>query len=389
MASNRWVAIDPDILTHPLVGAGQPVPPADPVRGGAYSRMEAWLWIICNASFADHTIMNRGRKMTLQRGDLLGAWAFLAHTFNWSAKTTRAWVEKLIEDNMLQRRAIENQVANGVGADATNEPVRPAETFYGNQATILSIVNYWKFQFDGDREGQPRGNQKGNQLGGQLGNQSADLSVSELADKYVVQQQHGQPIGQAEGQPKGQHITKTTNYPSSSNNEPLSEVPSDQDPKSKKAKKPRRSIAYTEEFEVFWGGYPDQTNNSKSKAFEEWERLGEPDRNAAVASLPSFGSYCRKNPDYRVVHAERYLKDRRWEGHLPKASHRVWWEDPAQVSQVTPERWRDGIGRYANGIWSVKELGPPPGSPKCVVPPSIVAELRLTELYDTGGIRRR
>lgn len=389
MASNRWVAIDPDILTHPLVGAGQPVPPADPVRGGAYSRMEAWLWIICNASFADHTVMNRGRKMTLRRGDLLGAWAFLAHTFNWSAKTTRVWVEKLIEDNMLQRRAIESQEANGVGA-TEDAP----ETFYGNQATILSIVNYWRFQFDGYEEGQPRGNQKGNHLGNQEGNQPDALTTSKLADKYVMQQQQGQPTGQAEGQPKGQHIT-ITNYPSSSNNEGLSEASSDatavpaKPKKARRAKRsPERVDAYSEEFGVFWNGYPDRTNNSKPKAFGEWQQLGEPERNAAVASLPAFTTFCRKDPTYRVVHAERYLSERRFETFAPKTTRRLWWEDPAQLSQVTPDRWRDGISRYANGKWSVYELGPPPGSPKCVVPREIVAELRLTEIYDSGGLRR-
>src|SRR5262249_10813501 len=143
MASNRWVAIDPDILTHPLVGAGQAVAPLDPARG-AYSRMEAWVWMICNASFVDHTIDNRGRKMTLNRGDLLGAYAFLAHTFNWSARAVRTWIDHLIKDNMLARRAIEQQ----------EHDVQKSS----NQAQVLSIVNYWKFQW-GDDATSDRGKQ--------------------------------------------------------------------------------------------------------------------------------------------------------------------------------------------------------------------------------------
>jgi hypothetical protein len=389
MASNRWVAIDPDILTHPLVGAGQAVSPADPARG-AYSRMEAWVWIICNASFADHAVYNRGRKMTLQRGDLLGAWAFLAHTFNWSAKTVRIWIEKLIEDNMLQRRALEEQKA--LNGDQNDVP----ETYWGNQSAILSIVNYWRFQFDEACEGQPRGNQKGNQEGDQQGNQQNRLSASKLADKYVLQQQQGQPIGQPEGQPKGQHITSTITTVESNNN-PLSEASSDDmqlilgdKPETKpKGKRKRRSTFYSEAFEVFWVGYPDRTNNSKPKAFEEWERLPEPDQNAAVASLPGFASYCRKKPDYQVLHAERYLRDRRWESFLASAQSMPWWKDQAQIAKLNEDRWRSGIDRYANGIWDIEKLGPPPGHAECIVPVTLIDELNLAEIYTDKGIRRR
>lgn len=387
MASNRWVAIDPAILTHPLVGAGQAVAPADPNRG-AYSRMEAWVWIICNASFADHTVYNRGRKMTLQRGDLLGAWAFLAHTFNWSAKTVRVWIERLVEDQMLERRAIEAQKAAAVN-DNPEAPAEPVESFYGNQATILSIVNYWRFQFDGASEGQPRGNQKGNHLGNQEGNQSAELSASKIADKYILQPQQGQPVGQAKGQPKGQHITKDTITTVGVTNERMSETSSDT-PAPAKSKRKKRGSFYSEAFEVFWSGYPDRTNNTKSRAFTEWEKLAEPDQNAAVASLPAFNAYCRKHPDYPCLHAERYLKYGRWESHLTNGSagRPPWWKDPEQIAGLTADRWHSGIAKYANGVWDVGKLGPPPGHAECIVPADIVEELKLTERYDERGFAR-
>lgn len=163
MASNRWVAIDPDILTHPLVGAGQAVEPADPSRG-AYSRMEAWVWLICNASFQDHSVFNRGRKMTLRRGDLLGAWAFLAHQWNWSVKTVRTWVEKLIADSMLQRRTVELQMEHNKDADTAGTDKGKQK---GNQAQVLTIRNYWRYQYEPMGEGQApwlaEGQAKGNQ----------------------------------------------------------------------------------------------------------------------------------------------------------------------------------------------------------------------------------
>jgi hypothetical protein len=163
MASNRWIALDPDVLNHPLVGAGQRVEPADKSRG-SYSRMEAWVWLICNASFADHTVINRGRKMTLQRGDLLGAWRYLAFTWNWSAKTVRVWVEKLVADNMLCKKAVELQIEHNGG---TENQGREEGNYYGNQAQVLSVVNYWRYQFEGYELGQPTRHDEGQANGNQ------------------------------------------------------------------------------------------------------------------------------------------------------------------------------------------------------------------------------
>lgn len=179
--SNRWVAIDPDILTHPLVGAGQAVTPADPSRG-AYSRMEAWVWIICNASFADHTVMNRGRKMTLQRGDLLGAWLFLAHQWNWSQKTVRIWVEKLVADNMLKKKTVELQIEH-------NEAVNPSGTergmFHGNQAQVLSVHNYWRYQFERYNEGQPIGQPEGQPKGSQTATKGQHITKEQEEEREI------------------------------------------------------------------------------------------------------------------------------------------------------------------------------------------------------------
>jgi len=397
MASNRWVAVDPDILNHPLVGAGQPVAPADPMRG-AYSRMEAWLWIICNASFADHTVTNRGRKMTLQRGDLLGAYAFLGHTFNWSRRTVKAWIDKLVEDNMLSRRAIEQQEAHKVVGEAVAD-VEDAG-FYGNQATILSVLNYWRFQFDKapSEGGHQFEHQSGHQNEHQSVHQSAELSASKIADKYILPLQQGTPVETPTetpvGTPKRTHITIDNNYPSSSNNNPLSEASSDDDKIPKKLKRLRKPKVYSEAFEIFWTGYPDRTNNSKLKAFEEWERLEEPDQNAALASIPAFGAYCRKQKDYRCVHAERYLRDRRWESFVQQqgqTGQTPWWRDPEQLKRLSDDRWRKGIEELTQGKdeWPEDKLGPPPGRRGCVIPAHIVSELNLTEIYSPAGIKRQ
>ena len=77
-----------------------------------------------------------------------------------------------------------------------------------------------------------------------------------------------------------------------------------------------RRISYSTDFEEFWLGYLTDPNMSKSKAFDEWRKLNEDARHQAIASLPSFQAYCKQNDWYRPVHAARYLKEKRFTGHL-------------------------------------------------------------------------
>ncbi len=78
-------------------------------------------------------------------------------------------------------------------------------------------------------------------------------------------------------------------------------------------KRPKTTMAYSQDFESFWQSYPDRTNNSKPRAFAEWQKLSEVDRGLAASGIPAFSAYCRKNKDYRAVHCERYLSQRRFE----------------------------------------------------------------------------
>lgn len=74
---------------------------------------------------------------------------------------------------------------------------------------------------------------------------------------------------------------------------------------------------------------------------------------------------------------------------VPEGSSKPWWQNPENLKAMTPDRWRRGIQQYANGIWHVEKLGPPPGHPKCVVPQFLISELRLTDIYTDGGIKRK
>jgi len=76
----------------------------------------------------------------------------------------------------------------------------------------------------------------------------------------------------------------------------------------------KKKPSYPEDFEVFWKSYPVDPLMSKIKAFDQWRRMGAADRAAAQAAVPAFRDYARRQINYRIVHAQRYLAERRYEG---------------------------------------------------------------------------
>jgi uncharacterized protein YdaU (DUF1376 family) len=79
-------------------------------------------------------------------------------------------------------------------------------------------------------------------------------------------------------------------------------------------KPPKKRHSYTEEFERYWAGYPTDSLMSKLDASKAFEALTPDEQEQAIASLPAFKAYCSAHPDYRPVHANRYISQRRFEG---------------------------------------------------------------------------
>lgn len=123
------------------------------------------------------------------------------------------------------------------------------------------------------------------------------------------------PTGQPIGQPKTGPIFSAIRI--SASEEVKSETSSDAPHKTAVAVKEKRTRqSYPADFERFWSGYPTDQNMSKKEALEAWSRISDEDRTAAIASLPGFHAFCRKDPTYRPIHANRYLSKGRFEGHL-------------------------------------------------------------------------
>jgi len=82
------------------------------------------------------------------------------------------------------------------------------------------------------------------------------------------------------------------------------------DSDSTKSKKKKYPVG----FEEFWLAYPTDPLMSKIKAYAQWRRLSPADRASALAALPTFRDFCKKQIGYRTVHAQRYLSERRFDG---------------------------------------------------------------------------
>ena len=71
---------------------------------------------------------------------------------------------------------------------------------------------------------------------------------------------------------------------------------------------------YPDDFETFWKSYPTDPLMSKAKAFDQWRRMTAADKCAAQAAIPAFRDFIKRQINYRTVHAQRYLSERRYEG---------------------------------------------------------------------------
>lgn len=356
---NGWIAVGRDMRWHPVVGFGKTVQPHDESRG-SFSRSEAWTDLIMECRYSEGTVLNKGRRMTIKPGELVGAISWLADRWNWSPKTVRWFLDKLENEGMISR---ENP--NYAGVQIIENEGNSSGNYKGNQSSIVSICKYAVYQLGKNFERQPK-------------RQPERLPVSQ------VRATEGQHI-KIETKEQG-NLTIGTQP-----DERLSAILAEAN--ATRAKPARRKVDYSDEFEGFWSQYPVVKNTNKQDAYKSWRGLSVDERQLAVGGLYYLKKHCKDNPTYTCLHPVTYLNQRRWETLIPAktpvdAKGRGWWQNPTAVAAATPARWRDGIAKHANGFWDVGYLGPPPGDPKCLIPRALIEELQLEKTYTEKGFRR-
>lgn len=337
----NWIALSRDVREHPIVGAGQPVKPHDPSRG-AWSRMEAWIDLCCLAQWKPSRINNKGEVMTLDVGQLMGARDFLAPRWNWSEKTVRGYLDRLEAEGMISRgRQVEPEKGQQKGQQRANK------------CTIITIENYSRYQILSDQ---------------------ITAALRQMKGPAAGQQ------GASEGPAKGHNLT------SKHLNKDLPPTPKGGD-------------AIDEAFEEFWKAFPGDAppkgrKTDKPKALDVFRRIATGKhrkglRAPAEQIVAAARQYAATKPDPEFIPMPRtWLNGGRWLDVVEAAPSEVWWRNPERLAEMTIERWHSGITKFANGIWPVAQLGPPPGHEQCVVPRDVVDELKLTERYTPGGLSR-
>ena len=165
-----------------------------------------------------------------------------------------------------------------------------------------------------------------------------------------------------------------------------SEAPLNSETKPKREEKSKRRVEeeatplcpkrvrtpYPDDFEEFWANYPTDQNMSKKQAGKVWQRLPADERAKAIASLPAYRAYCHAHPDYRPKHAEGYLSQAKYEGHLAAAqkvaSRSVYIRRGSPQWAAWEAHYRRSTGKApptdTRGGWSFSTEWPPGAEPQ-------------------------
>lgn len=142
-SGRRWVAMDVELIHNSIVGlAAKRMKPADPKRD-AWSPMEAWFWMITEASHRAHPLRVMDTVVTLERGQLALAERRLADLANWGRTAAKNFLGKLELHGMISRatpieaaRTQKGQLSLEIDDKKTCHPL-----------TIVTLCNYDKYQF--------------------------------------------------------------------------------------------------------------------------------------------------------------------------------------------------------------------------------------------------
>lgn len=151
-------------------------------------------------------------------------------------------------------------------------------------------------------------------------------------------------------------VTKVTSY---NNNSSISlDSKEDLERKNIVRKVTRNGNSYSGEFQAFWKAYPTDPGMSKAEAFKAWGKLTAEDQELAVKAIPAFIAWCRKQGEtYRIVHACRYLSQRRFEGFTTQAPPEPF--KGTSNGQVFVKQGTDAFDAW-NAVWKrTKGISPP------------------------------
>lgn len=159
------------------------------------------------------------------------------------------------------------------------------------------------------------------------------------------------------------------------------------------------SVRTTPEFDAFWEAYPKREGKAKAvKTFRDittgkHKDIEKTAPGKLIRGAQAFRAYIEREKVDRqyIPQPTTWLNRGGWEdesAQTQQPEQRAWWQNADKVRSLTADDWSRGIERYCQDFWDMQHMGPPPGDPACVVPEFCVRKLRLTEIFDSRGLRR-
>lgn len=379
--------------------------------------------LVMECKYTAGYVVNAGRKMMIQPGQLVGAISWLASRWNWTPKTVRVFLDQLQQDEMISRSAI------GPSGDSTT-PQRGNRG--GNQANVITICNYSKYQLIQDDEGQAIGQSEGKR-GASEGQARGNIYKEEQLNKGTKEQEDRYAAPAAEPQAP-QAIDKNTI---------LAAMGLDQ--RQFDAMREMADPVRMEAFEKFAAKEAQKRLRAERTASENSKRQADADEAYSVYNKAAAHwrfALCEARTEARTrklleridqiggmenfkialrtigkdpflsgkvpprpgqkpfrLDIERLLSTESGLGDVlaklldlanstkepesPNGKVWGWWASNIEkLRALPPDYWRQRIATLKpNGTWPWWELGAPPGHPEAIVHPDVVAELKLDEIY--------
>jgi hypothetical protein len=159
----------------------------------------------------------------------------------------------------------------------------------------------------------------------------------------------------------------------------------------KKAKPANGRPNYSDDFVAFWLAYPRHPNMSKANAFTQWGHLDAEDREWATKAAEAYRAQQQRKAQqeslssediaHKTKHAERFLKDRRFEAYrehvegkqaaAAKEEATFGGMPKSRVIDLIADFFRHGASRWTARVAEV--LGVAPGADGCKLPEDLIA----------------
>jgi len=152
MASYGWIALDRAIVENWIY------------KDKPFDRLHAWIDLLLLAEHSTKKKMWRGSITDFNRGDVCLSIEKLSERWGWSRKKTRHFLEQLEKDQMVHLRVTPHR-------------------------TVISIVNYAKFQDVRTPKGTPKRTPNGNQNGTPKGTTEGKHLNNDNNDKQINNKQ--------------------------------------------------------------------------------------------------------------------------------------------------------------------------------------------------------